>query len=115
MEKNITKIDIIKADKLKDESQNGKLGISVINKIFEPENSSAKPKPMKLSSEFLSQHFHENQSSKEIETIISEALKLYLLSQNNSNIQNEQNTDTSFKIQHKKDREKARENNGNPD
>ena len=106
------KIDIIKADKLKEESQKGKIGIVLINGILEPATSPVKIKPIKLSSEFLSQHFNENQSAKEIENIISEALRQYLSNQNKFDIHDEKGTATGFKRQTKESRREARENKG---
>lgn len=75
------KITIRQADELKVESEKGGLNIAYIKCIFEPWNYSAKIKPVKLSEQFLSQHFNENQSPGEIEKVISDALKMYFSNQ----------------------------------
>ncbi len=71
------KISIKQADELKAESEKGELSKEFIEQVFEPLHYPAKVKPVKLSGEFLSQHFKANQSAEDIESVIAEALAQY--------------------------------------
>ena len=72
------KISIKQADTLKAESVEGKLNKTFIKRVFQPGLLPANVKPVKLSVEFLSQHFNADQTAEEIEQIIAEALEHYL-------------------------------------
>jgi ParB family chromosome partitioning protein len=71
------KISIKQANTLKEKSINGGLSKTSINEIFNPGYFGVKIKPVKLSGQFLSQHFKLGQSVEEIEKIIAEALERY--------------------------------------
>lgn len=75
------KISIKQADELKAESEKGDLNKAYIKRVFEPGYYLAKIKPVKLSGQFLSQHFNEKQSTEEIESVISDALEMYFSNQ----------------------------------
>lgn len=75
------KITIKQADVLKEKSEVGELNKAFISEILKPEYFAPKVKPVKLSEQFLSQHFNENQSTNEIEKVISDALEMYFLNQ----------------------------------
>ena len=75
------KISIKQADTLKTESVKEKLNKTFIKRVFQPGLLPAKVKPVKLSGEFLSQHFNDTQTTEEIEQIISEALEQYYSAQ----------------------------------
>jgi len=76
------KISIKQADTLKAESVEGKLNKTFIRRVFELGFFPTKVKPVKLSGDFLSQHFNSTQTTEEIEQIIAEALENYLSSKN---------------------------------
>jgi ParB family chromosome partitioning protein len=78
------KINIKQADILKEKSQNGELDAISIKRIFEPGYFPTKIKPLKLSGQFLSQYFDENQSAEEIDGVIAQALEQYFSSRSNS-------------------------------
>jgi ParB family chromosome partitioning protein len=71
------KISIKQADILKVKSENGALDEASINEILERGSFDVKVKPVKLSGQLLSQHFKPEQSAKEIEKVIAEALERY--------------------------------------
>jgi ParB family chromosome partitioning protein len=71
------KISIKQADTLKEKSAKKELDETSINEIFNLGYFAEKVKPVKLSGQFLSQHFKSEQSAEDIEKIIAEALKLY--------------------------------------
>lgn len=77
------KITIKQADALKEKSETGELNKTTIHEIFKPGYFNPKVKPVKLSGEFLSQHFKPEQSAEEIEKIIAEALEQYRLNRKN--------------------------------
>jgi ParB family chromosome partitioning protein len=77
------KISIKQADTLKEKSGNGGLNETSINEIFDPGYFDVKIKPVKLSGQFLSQHFKPEQSAKEIEKVIAKALEQYFKDQSN--------------------------------
>ena len=71
------KIRIKQADTLKEASLQGALDTTAIHRVFEPGFFPPKVKPVKLSGQFLSQHFNPGQSAEEIESIIAKALEQY--------------------------------------
>jgi len=72
-------ISIKQSNVLRDESAQGELNKTAIKRVFEQGFFGSKVKPIKFSGQFLSQFFDENQSSGEIESIVTEALKQYFL------------------------------------
>jgi len=76
------KISIKQAEELKKESENEELNKAYIERIFESGYYPAKVKPVKLSGQFLSQHFRPSQSAEEVEGIIAEALEAYFSKRN---------------------------------
>jgi ParB family chromosome partitioning protein len=76
------KITMKQAETLKKTSQEKELDKDSIEKILEPEDSSKKIKTLKLGEEFLSAYFTKEQSEKEIQKIIEEALTRYFASHN---------------------------------
>jgi ParB family chromosome partitioning protein len=77
------KISIKQADTLKEKSGNGGLNETSINEIFDPGYFDVKVKPVKLSGQFLSQHFKPEQSAEEIEKVIAKALEQYFMNRSN--------------------------------
>lgn len=75
------KITIKQADALKEKSETGELNKTSIHEMFQPGYFEPKVKPVKLSGQFLSQHFKPEQSPDEIERIISDALEMYFSNQ----------------------------------
>lgn len=75
------KISIKQADELKAESEKGELNKAFIYEIFNSGYFDTKVKAVKLSGRFLSQHFKPEQSSDEIEKVISDALEMYFSNQ----------------------------------
>ena len=71
------KISIMQSDELKEKSGNEGLTRSSIMEILKPGYFDSRFKPVKLSRQFLSKHFKPEQSSDEIEKIISAALDMY--------------------------------------
>jgi hypothetical protein len=57
----------------------GGLNKAFVKRVFEPGFFPTKVKPVKLSGQFLSQHFTEFQSTEEIESVIAEALEQYFI------------------------------------
>lgn len=74
------KVNIKQANMFKEKSKNGDLTKDTIIAILN--NTDSKIKPVKLSEEFLSKYFKAEQSTNEIEEIISKALENYCLSKN---------------------------------
>lgn len=77
-----TKINIKQADKLKTESEKGDINLTNISEILSSGYFPVKVKPVKLSGQFLAQHFNPDQSIEEIEKVIAEALDQYFTKQN---------------------------------
>ncbi len=77
-----TKINIKQADKLKTESEKGDINLTNISEILRSDYFPVKVKPIKLSGQFLAQHFNPDQSIEEIEKVIAEALDQYFTNQN---------------------------------
>jgi ParB family transcriptional regulator, chromosome partitioning protein len=76
------KININQADKLKIESEKSNITLTNISEILSSGYFPEKIKPLKLSGQFLSQHFNPDQSIEEIEKIIAKALDQYFTNQN---------------------------------
>lgn len=77
-----TKINIKQADTLKAESKKGELNLVNISEILSSGYFPVKVKPVKLSGQFLAQHFKQDQSAEEIEKVIAVALEQYFTNQN---------------------------------
>lgn len=77
-----TKITIKQADKLKTESEKSDINLTNISEILSSGYFPAKVKPVKLSGQFLAQHFNPDQSIEEIEKVIAKALDQYFTNQN---------------------------------
>jgi ParB family chromosome partitioning protein len=75
--KNKVRIGIQQADKLKRESQKGKLNKAQIQEILKPGKTTTKVKPVTLKSDMLSKFFNSEHESKEIEDEILRALEFY--------------------------------------
>ncbi len=76
-----TKININQADTLKAESEKGELNLINISEILSSGYFPVKVKPLKLSRQFLAQHFKQDQSAEEIEKVIAVALEQYFSNQ----------------------------------
>ena len=76
-----TKINIKQADTLKAESGKGELNLANISEILSSGYFPVKVKPIKLSGQFLAQHFNPDQSIEEIEKVIAVALEQYFSNQ----------------------------------
>ena len=76
-----TKINIKQADTLKTESETGELNLTNISEILSSGYFRVKVKPVKLSGQFLAQHFKQDQSAEEIEKVIAVALEQYFSNQ----------------------------------
>ena len=72
------KINIKQADELKKKSQNDRLTNACVQEILNSNYVTSKNRPIKLSEQFLSKYFKPEQSTDEIENIISAALDYYL-------------------------------------
>ena len=77
-----TKINIKQADTLKAESEKSELNQVNISEILSSGYFPVKVKPVKLSRQFLAQHFKQDQSTEEIEKVIAVALEQYFSKQN---------------------------------
>lgn len=75
------KINIKQSDKLKTESEKGDINLTNIIEILRSDYIPLKIKPVKLSGQFLAQHFNPDQSIEEIEKVIAEALDQYFINQ----------------------------------
>lgn len=76
-----TRITIKQADELKIESEKGDIDQTNIREILSSGYFPVKVKPMKLSGQFLAQHFNPDQSIEEIEKVIAKALDQYFTNQ----------------------------------
>lgn len=77
-----TKISIKQADTLKSESEKNPIDLVKISDLLSSNSFPARIKPIKLSDQFLEQHFNQEQSVEEIEKIIALALEQYFSNQN---------------------------------
>lgn len=76
-----TKINIKQADTLKAESGKGELNLVNISEVLSSGYFPVKVKPLKLSRQFLAQHFKQDQRAEEIEKVIAVALEQYFSNQ----------------------------------
>lgn len=59
------------------ESESAKLGISSVREILHPEKPPVVVKPFKVKTEIVAEYFINGESEDEIESVISEALRVY--------------------------------------